>query len=78
MHIATVCKSKKRCVQCREEHDYGKCEEGVKVKCCNCDGSCSLAFGCCEVRKRAAVIQQEVNRNNISYAKAVKMVDKER
>lgn len=49
MHIATERKPKKRCVRCREEHDYGKCEEGVEVKCCNGNGSRSVAFGGCEV-----------------------------
>jgi len=37
-HIAKVCKAKRRCARCGGEHDYGRCDEGAEVKCCNCGG----------------------------------------
>ncbi len=35
-HTAAVCKGKWRCAKCGEEHEYGKCQEGTKMKWCNC------------------------------------------
>ncbi|KAI2664043.1 Nucleic-acid-binding protein from transposon X-element [Labeo rohita] len=37
-HVAVVCKGKQRCGKCSGEHEYGKCQEGTKLKCCNCGG----------------------------------------
>lgn len=73
-HVAAVCKSRKRCARCGGEHDYGKCE-GAGIRCCNCGGDHNVAFGGCEVRKRAIEVQNEKARKNITYAEAVKMVD---
>lgn len=74
-HIASVCRAKKRCAHCGEEHEYGKCGRGVEAKCCNCGGAHNVAYGGCEVRKRAVEIQKERDGNKLSYAEAVKKVD---
>lgn len=42
-HVATICKSRKRCARRGGEHDYGKCE-GAGIKCCNCGGDHNVAF----------------------------------
>lgn len=73
-HTASVCKSKMRCARCGGEHEFGKCGEGVGLKCCNCGGSHNVAYGGCEVRKKAVEVQQEKARNNRTYAEAVKIV----
>lgn len=44
-HNAKVCKEKRRCARCSGDHDYGKCDMGVKPKCCSCRGEHSVAFG---------------------------------
>lgn len=59
-------------IVCR--HDYGKCE-GAGIRCCNCGGEHSVAFGGCEVRKRAIEVQNERTKKNITYAEAVKAID---
>lgn len=73
-HIAAACRGKKRCGVCGGEHEYGHCEEGVKPKCCNCGGDHKAAYGGCEVRKRAAEVQQIRIKQGISYAEALKEV----
>lgn len=73
-HVATVCKSRKRYARCGGEHDYGKCE-GAGIKCCNCGGDHNVAFGGCEVRKRAIEMQNEKNKKNMTSAEAAKVVD---
>ncbi|XP_026142685.1 deoxyuridine 5'-triphosphate nucleotidohydrolase, mitochondrial isoform X2 [Carassius auratus] len=35
-HVSAVCRGKQRCARCGGDHEYGKCGEGVKAKCCNC------------------------------------------
>ena len=32
-HVVTACKEKNRCARCGEEHEYGKCGDGVNPKC---------------------------------------------
>lgn len=75
-HIAKVCKAKKRCARCGGEHDYGRCEEDAEVKCCNCGGAHSVAYGGCAVRKKAVEVQKEKDKTNLSYAEAVKLVER--
>ncbi len=58
----------------RGGHDNGKCE-GAGIRCCNCGGDHNVAFGGCEVRKRAIEVQNENARKNITYAEAVIVVD---
>lgn len=75
-HVAAVCKSSQRCGKCGGKHEYGQCGEGVERKCCNCGGDHTAAYGGCPVRKRAVVVQQVRATKSISYAEAVKEVDK--
>lgn len=74
-HTALVCKAKMRCARCGGEHEFGKCGEGVGVKCCNCGGNHNVAYGGCEVRKKAVEVQQEKSKNNRTYAEAVRAVN---
>lgn len=53
------------------DHEYGKCGPDTKVKCCNCDGEHSAAYGGCEVTKQAMETQRYKVTNNASYAEAV-------
>ncbi len=77
-HIADGCKGKQKCGKCGGEHEYGKCEDGAEIKCANCGGAHMVTYGGCEVRKRAVEIQQIIRNKDISYADAVKVVQKER
>lgn len=73
-HVAAVCKGKQRCGKCSGEHEYGKCQEGTKLKCCNCGGEHSSAYRGCEVSKRQAEVQRIKVVQGISYAEAAKKV----
>jgi hypothetical protein len=73
-HVAAVCKGKQRCGKCSGDHEYGKCEEGAKLKCCNCGGEHSSAYRGCEVSKRQAEVQRVKVVQGISYAEAAKTV----
>ncbi len=72
--MAAVCKGKQRCGKCSGDHEYGKCEEGAKLKCCNCVGEHSSAYRGCEVSKRQAEVQRVKVVQGISYAEAAKTV----
>ncbi|CAJ1053399.1 uncharacterized protein LOC123975742 [Xyrichtys novacula] len=37
-HIARYCKENRRCARCTGDHEYGKCGEGTKPRCCSCGG----------------------------------------
>lgn len=73
-HIAAVCKGKQRCGRCAGEHEYGKCEEGARLKCCNCEGEHASAYRGCEAGKKAAEVQRIRVSQGMSYAEAVKKV----
>ena len=77
-HIAMACKGKQRCAKCGGEHRFEDCGDNVQGKCWNCGGQHNVAYGGCEVRKRAVEIQQVKTVNNISYAEAVKTRTKEK
>lgn len=76
-HIAKVCHGKQRCGKCGGEHEYGQCGDNDVKKCCNCGGDHTAAYGGCPARKQAVVIQQVRTSRNLSYADAVKAVQKE-
>lgn len=42
---------------CGGEHEYGKCEEGAEIKCCNCGGGHRAAYAACPVQQEAREIQ---------------------
>lgn len=73
-HVAAVCKSKQRCGRCAGEHEYGKCERGAKLKCCNCGGEHTSAYRGCEASKRAEEVQRVKASRGITYAEAVRKV----
>lgn len=77
-HVAAICKGKQRCGRCAGEHEYGKCGEGVKLKCCNCGGEHSSAYRGCEASKRAVEVQRVKALQGITYAEAVKTVSREK
>lgn len=62
-HIAVACRAKAHCAKCGRDHEYGKCAEGIKIKCCNCGGEHSAAYKGCEAHKK------------ITYAEAIKKGD---
>lgn len=73
-HVAAVCKGKQRCGRCAGEHEYGKCENGAKLKCCNCGGEHTSAYRGCEVSKRAEEVQRVKTSQGVTYAEAVRKV----
>lgn len=75
-HIAKACKGKVRCARCSGQHEYGKCGEGVKPKCCHCGGDHSAAYWGCEIMKREVEVQQVRMKEKVSYAEAVKKTQK--
>lgn len=76
-HVAAVCRGKQRCGKCGEEgHEYGKCNEGTKIKCCNCGGEHSAAYKGCGAHKRAAEIQRVRVEEKLTYAEAIKKVNR--
>lgn len=75
--IWTICKGSQRCGKCGGNREYGQCGESAVRKCCNCGEDHTAAYGGCPVRKKAVVVQQVRAAKNLSYAEAVKIVDKE-
>ncbi|CAJ1084286.1 uncharacterized protein LOC113119923 [Xyrichtys novacula] len=73
-HVAAVCRGKQKCGRCAGDHEYGKCQEGAKIKCCNCGGEHTSAYRGCEAGKKAAEIQKVKTSMGISYAEAAKKV----
>lgn len=73
-HTAQQCKGKLRCARCEDQHEYGNCEKDAKVKCCNCGGEHSAAFGGCEVQREAREVQKVKCLTKVSYAEALKKV----
>ena len=62
------------CGRCSGEHEYGKCQEGAKMKCSNCSGEHTAAYGGCEASREAAAIQKMKVDQHISYAEAAKSI----
>lgn len=56
---------------CRD-HEYGKCKEGVKPKCCNCRGKHSAGYGGCRVRINAVKVQNIKIAEGLTYAETIK------
>ena len=78
-HVAAICRGKKRCGKCGgEDHEYGQCQEGVSVKCCNCGGSHSAAYKGCQAHNRAAEVQRVKVEEKLTYAEAIQKVDGKR
>jgi len=78
-HVAAICRGKQRCGKCGgEDHEYGKCNEGTKNKCCNCGGEHSAVYKGCEAHKRAADVQRIRVEGKMTYAEAIKVVNTKR
>ncbi len=73
-HTAKFCKGKIHCAKCGGEHEYGKCEEGVEIKCCNCGGGHSAAYAGCPVQQEAREVQKVKTVQNVTYAEATRKV----
>lgn len=73
-HVAAVCKGKQRCGRCAGDHEYGKCEEGAALKCCNCGGEHSSAYRGCTVSKRAEEVQKVKIQTGVSFAEAARKI----
>ncbi|XP_016086341.1 dehydrodolichyl diphosphate syntase complex subunit nus1-like [Sinocyclocheilus grahami] len=73
-HVTGVCRGKQRCARCSGDHEYRKCGQGVKQKCCNCGEEHSAGYGGCIVRKEAVEIQNVRIMERVSYAEAFKKV----
>lgn len=73
-HTANVCKRKMRCAKCGGEHEYGKCEDGVVIKCCNCGGGHSAAYTGCPVQQEAREAQTIRTVQNVTYAEAMRKI----
>ena len=76
-HVAAMCKGSQRCGKCGGNHEYGLCGEDQERRCCNCGGDHTAAYGGCPARRKAVVVQQVRAAKNLSYAEAVKEVEKE-
>lgn len=72
-HNAGQCKGKQRCARCGGDHEYGKCGQDMKVKCCNCGDEHSAAFGGCPVQRQAREVQK-YKLTFLSYADAARQV----
>lgn len=75
-HVAGSCRGKRRCMKCGEDHDIKACK-AVVPKCSNCGGDHIAAFRGCEYFSKAKQIQDVSIQQKISYAEAVKKVDRE-
>ncbi|KAL0973670.1 hypothetical protein UPYG_G00209270 [Umbra pygmaea] len=73
-HVAAVCRGQGRCGRCGGAHEYGKCGVGAVVRCCNCGGGHSAAFGGCVVQQKAAEAQRVKLVDGVTYAEAVRRV----
>lgn len=62
------------CARCGGEHEYGKCGQDAKIRCCNCSWELSAAYGGCPVQRQARGVQKDKVTNQVSFADAVKIV----
>lgn len=65
-HIAAQCRGKIRCA---------KCGENIELKCCNCGGQHSAAYGGCEKQKEAREVLKYKIIHQVSYVEALKKVN---
>lgn len=68
-HTAGQCEGKLRCAG---EHEYGKCGQDTKIRCCNCGGEHSAAYGGSPVQRQAREVQKYKVTNQVSYRDAGK------
>lgn len=71
-HVAAVCRGKRRCGKCEEDHDFKDCKGHVKF--CNCGGSHKAGFRGCPHTEKAELVQKVRNENQISYAEALRRI----
>ena len=75
-HVAAQCRGKIRCSKCGSEHEYGQCGDNTELKCCNCGGRHSAAYGGCVKQKEAKEVQKYKITHKVSYAEAIKHIVK--
>lgn len=73
-HVA--CRGKRRCAKCGEDHEIQVYKAEVP-KCCNCGGDHAAVFHGCEHFVQARRVQIVRDQHKVSYAEAVKRVDRE-
>lgn len=75
-HVVAVCEGKRRCRRCGKDHDGKECID--VPKCCNCGGDHPASYRGCPNYVRAEKVEKVKKDNKLSYAEAVKQVDKMR
>ena len=73
-HVASQCRDKIRCAKFGGDHEYDKWDKDAVLKCCNCVGNHSAAYGGCEKHKEAREVQKVKIINKVSYAGATKKI----
>lgn len=73
-HVAAVCRKKRKCGKCGEDHNYEDCASAL---CCpNCGEAHSAAYKGCRFYANAVEVQKIRTNDRVSYAEAVKRVDR--
>ena len=73
-HVASQCRDKIRCAKFGGDHEYDKWDKDAVLKCCNCVGNHSAAYGGCEKHKEAREVQKVKIVNKVCYAEAIKKI----
>lgn len=75
-HMAASCNGGRRCAKCGGDHDIVSCGE-LTLKCCNCGGSHMASSRECHQFMKAKQVQEIRDQKKMSYAEAVKKVERE-
>ena len=75
-HVADSCRGNQKCAKCGGEHSIKECRAEAP-KCPNCGGDHGAAYRWCEYTIKARTVQAVKERENVSYAEAVKRVTRE-
>jgi hypothetical protein len=76
-HMAKICEAKQRCARCGRDHKTEQCTaKRESLKCVNCGGAHSAAFGGCPKRKEAQKIIAVAQTLQIPRAEAKEKIKK--